>query len=70
LDGFVRLWAASKRFPGVSDQSWLLVFAFALTLGGGVAALAALGFLCKSIKARLIGPNPMYVAPIDEGHEE
>lgn len=63
---FGLLWAASKRFPVAPDQSWFLVFAFALTLGGGVAALAALGFLGKFIKARLIGPNPVYRAPLDD----
>jgi hypothetical protein len=28
--------------------------------------LAALGFLCKSIKARVVGPNPKYVVPVDD----
>jgi hypothetical protein len=63
---FGLLWATGKRFPGVPDQSWFLLFAFALTLGGGIAVLATLGFLCKTIKARLVGPNPVYVAPLPE----
>jgi hypothetical protein len=61
---FGLLWAAGKRFPEVPDQGWYLLFAFALTLRGGIAVLAALGFLCKSVKARIVGPNPKYVAPI------
>jgi hypothetical protein len=67
---FGLLWAASKRFPGAPDQSWFLDFAFGLTLGGGVATLATLGFLCKSVKACLIGPNQKYVAPVDAVDEQ
>jgi hypothetical protein len=31
--------------------------------------LATLGFLCKTIKARLVGPNPLHVAPLPEARE-
>ena len=34
-------------------------------LGAGMALLAAIGFLVKSAKGRVFGPNPLYVPPPD-----
>lgn len=45
------------------DKTWFKVFLFALPLGAGMATLASLGFLIKSAKAQLIGPNPTWNMP-------
>jgi len=62
---FCVLWAASVWFPQVQNQVWWQVFWFALPLGAGMALLAAIGFLAKSAKARVLGPNPLYQLPAD-----
>lgn len=41
-------------------HTWLQVVWFGLPLGAGVALLAFVGFMCKAIKARFIGPNPIF----------
>jgi hypothetical protein len=63
---FSGLWFFASRTPGIDSRPWFLGFAFALSLGAGVAFLATLGFLCKAAKARYIGPNPTWNPPPDE----
>ncbi len=69
---FCILWADSVWFPQVPNQTWWQVFWFALPLGAGMAMLATIGFLVKSAKARVFGPNPQYVPPpdADNAHSE
>ena len=53
-------------FPQVPNQTWWQVCWFALPLGVGMALLAAIGFLVKSAKARVFGPNHIYQLPADQ----
>ena len=43
-------------------HAWLQLIWFALPLGAGVALLAFVGFACTSVKAHLVGPNPVFAA--------
>ena len=47
-------------WPETKNEDWLLVSFFALGLGVGMATLAFVAFLFKSLKARWLGPNPEF----------
>jgi hypothetical protein len=63
---FSVLYAIAARWPGTGEEAWFRMLAFAVSLGAGMAVLAALGFLFKAAKARFIGPDPQYVEQLEE----
>ena len=63
---FSALRVIASRAADVDSAPWFLGFAFALSLGAGVALLATLGFLFKAAKARYIGLNPTWNPPPDD----
>jgi hypothetical protein len=60
---FSALWALTSRIAGAQERPWYIAFAFALTLGAGIALFATLGFVLKAGKARYFGPNPVCNPP-------
>jgi hypothetical protein len=56
---FSALYFLGSRFASISSHAWFLAVSFGLTLGAGMALLAAIGFLCKAGKARYLGPDPI-----------
>jgi hypothetical protein len=55
------LYGVAYLLPGIAEHQAFLIFAaFALPIGAGMALLATAAFLVKAVKARYIGPNPVY----------
>ena len=59
-------WLATWWHPPMADyQLFMAVWAFALPLLGGMALLGATLTVCAGLKARLIGPDPVFTMSDD-----